>query len=274
MTGGKAAQGKAAQGMAVEGAAGAPAGAEPPERPGGIQVIARAAAVLRLLGDHPRGLSLAAMAAPLGLARSTVQRIVQALEAEGFVEPSGPGGGFRLGPSLADLVYRRQVDIVSEARPFLEEACAALDETVALYALTGARIAAIDRCIAERPLRVVFPLGAIPHPAHLLAPGRAILAALPRERAARLLGAELEPAALAPVLDALDADGEEVDDCGAFIPDLCGFAIPLRTHFGLFSLAAILPVTRLHGRREAIFTALRAARDGIEAKIGEAPGRG
>src|SRR5690606_20618840 len=98
----------------------------------GIQVIARAAAILRLLGKHASGLSLGALAQETGLARSTVQRIVQALHVEGFVESAGPQGGVRLGPLLGQLVYRQQIDIVDVARPFLEHLCAELNETVAL----------------------------------------------------------------------------------------------------------------------------------------------
>ena len=49
----------------------------------GIQVIARAAAVLRALRDAPSGLSLGALAEATGLPRSTVQRIVAALKTRG-----------------------------------------------------------------------------------------------------------------------------------------------------------------------------------------------
>lgn len=46
-----------------------------------IQVIGRAAAVLRALEDEPSGLSLGDIAKRVNLARSTVQRIVGALQA-------------------------------------------------------------------------------------------------------------------------------------------------------------------------------------------------
>ncbi|MFL6517521.1 MAG: helix-turn-helix domain-containing protein, partial [Bacillus sp. (in: firmicutes)] len=43
-------------------------------------MISRAAKILRALRDHPKGLSLSKIAKEVGLARSTVQRIVTALE--------------------------------------------------------------------------------------------------------------------------------------------------------------------------------------------------
>ena len=71
----------------------------------GIQVIARCAAILRTLSKHPKGLSLAAIAEQVDLPRSTVQRIVNALQDEYFVELMGPGGGFRLGPAIGPAAF-------------------------------------------------------------------------------------------------------------------------------------------------------------------------
>lgn len=70
---------------------------------GGVQVIERAAAILRALRDHAEGLSLAQLAAEVGLARSTVHRIVIALQREGFVAPVSPQGKVQLGPGLVAL---------------------------------------------------------------------------------------------------------------------------------------------------------------------------
>jgi DNA-binding IclR family transcriptional regulator len=70
------------------------------EERGGVQVIARCAAILRALSEHSAGLSLGGIAKAVGLPRSTVQRIVNALEAEQFVESVGTGGGTRLGPAM------------------------------------------------------------------------------------------------------------------------------------------------------------------------------
>ena len=46
----------------------------------GIQLIARSAAILRTLRDHPNGVSLGQIAANVDLPRSTVQRIIGALQ--------------------------------------------------------------------------------------------------------------------------------------------------------------------------------------------------
>ena len=235
---------------------------------GGIQVISRAATILRLLAEHPDGLSLGAMAERVGLARSTVQRIVQALETEGFVEPSGPGGGFHLGPALSQLVFSTQTDIDAEVRPFIEALCVEIEETIALCALSGQRLQTIDRCVPDRVLRVVFPLGTMPHPAYKLAPGRAILAEMPKEQLRRLLAGDVAARDFEEVAARLAAERGAARDTETVNPGLTGFAVPLRTRFGLYAITAILPEPRVGGREDAIFDALRACRTNIEAKIG------
>ena len=67
------------------------------DSPGGIQVIARAAAIMRALSEHSSGMSLGAIAKDIDLPRSTVQRIVNALKQEGLVESLSQNGGLRLG---------------------------------------------------------------------------------------------------------------------------------------------------------------------------------
>ena len=230
------------------------------ERGGGIQVIARAASVMRALADNPGGLSLAQIAERVGLARSTVQRIVQALEAERFVELSGPQGGFQLGPELARMLYRRQIDIVSVARPFLERLCAELHESVALCMLNGDEVTALDRCVAERVLRVVFPLGTIPLPARDLAPGLAIMAESPELPAAR------SDPELARRLDAVRASGRARDRNDDFV----GFSVALRSPLGVHALVAVVPESRAEGRDDQIFAELEACRDALAGRLGSA----
>jgi DNA-binding IclR family transcriptional regulator len=68
---------------------------------GGVQVIARAADILRALQRNPHGLSLSQLAREVDLARSTVHRIVSALEAEQLIATASPNGRVRLGLGLA-----------------------------------------------------------------------------------------------------------------------------------------------------------------------------
>jgi len=67
-----------------------------------VQVIARAATILRALEDENGGLSLGQIAQRVNLARSTVQRIVSALETEKLVIAATPNGRVRLAATAVD----------------------------------------------------------------------------------------------------------------------------------------------------------------------------
>ena len=106
------------------------------EKSGGIQVIARAANILNALGEHPGGMSLGEIAQAVDLPRSTVQRIVAALDNAQLVRSSG-AGGLRLGPALLKLISSVHTDVVDLMRPKLEALCAATNETVSLSRASG-----------------------------------------------------------------------------------------------------------------------------------------
>src|SRR4029079_6130994 len=97
-----------------------------------VQVIARAASILRALEDQTPGLSLGQIAQRVDLARSTVQRIVAALEAEKLVIAASPTGRVRLGPTILRLAASARTDFVALTRPFLLRLSQELGETVDL----------------------------------------------------------------------------------------------------------------------------------------------
>ena len=86
---------------------------------GGIQVIARAAAILRVLERQPDGLSLGQIAKAAGLSRSTVQRIVAALAMENFVTTTGPNPGVRIGAGLIGIAAAVGSSTLALLRPHL-----------------------------------------------------------------------------------------------------------------------------------------------------------
>ncbi len=148
------------------------------EERGGIQVIARAAAILRVLEDKPDGLSLGAIAKEVGLPRSTVQRIVGALVEEKFVIAASPEGGVRLGPGLIPLGSAAKADFDHIVRPYLQRLCEELDETVDLSVLDRRVMVFIDQVVSKtHRLRAVSAIG-VTFPPHCCANGKAVLAQL------------------------------------------------------------------------------------------------
>src|SRR5215467_2098118 len=156
-----------------------------------VQVIARAAAILRALEDQALGLSLGQIAQRVGLARSTVQRIVSALESENLVIAASPTGRVRLGPTIARLAASVQTDFVSIARPYLLRLSEELRETVDLAIVKKNHLVFIDQVIGPQRLRTVSAVGET-FPLHCTANGKAYLASLDEPAIEQLIGQSYE----------------------------------------------------------------------------------
>jgi DNA-binding IclR family transcriptional regulator len=156
-----------------------------------VQVIARAAAILRALEDQALGLSLGQIAQHVGLARSTVQRIVSALESENLVIAASPTGRVRLGPTIARLATSVQTDFVAIARPYLSKLADELRETVDLATVKKDHLVFIDQVIGPQRLRTVSAVGET-FPLYCTANGKAYLAELDEVAIARLIGTKYE----------------------------------------------------------------------------------
>jgi len=172
----------------------------------GIQVIARAATVLRTVAsDGPIG--LAELAREARLPKSSAHRIAKALEREDLLV-AGVDGRLAIGPGLLRLAGR-DAALETLVRPCLERLQAELAETVDLSVLDGASARFVDQLPAPRRLRAVSAVGDS-FPLHCTANGKALLAAMPADEAMALLPRRLE--ALTPQTIIRRADlREELD---------------------------------------------------------------
>jgi len=244
-------------------------------RPSGIQVIARAAAIMRVLGNHPQGLSLGAIAHEVGLPRSTVQRIIHALEMEDLAESIGAGGGFRLGAALGQLMYQTHTDILSRLRPLLVALSSQLQESVCVCALKHDEVIVIDHIVAERELRVVFPVGTLHAPVYASAPGKAMLATLTDAEVEALLPDPLPKITRhtrdrSTLLQELAETRETrlATDHGEHLEGVSAFAVWVDTYLGLFAIAVVLPSSRAAESSDMAKQVLLEYKQDIEEKIG------
>lgn len=185
----------------------------------GIQVIARAAEMLRLLQAHPGGLNQAEIGERLGMARSTVSRILNALDDEGLVASRAARGRYRLGPEIARMANTVRTSVVIDVHPFMEELSRELEETVDLSILDGDRATFVDQVVSPHRLRAISAVGES-FPLHCCANGKALLANLPPEEQARAVPSRLArltvntittPAALRKELEHIRAEGIAYD---------------------------------------------------------------
>ncbi|WP_170574858.1 IclR family transcriptional regulator [Ruegeria atlantica] len=157
----------------------------------GIQVITRAASILRVLKDAQSGMSLGKIAERVDLPRSTVQRITGALAEEKFIISDVQGGGLRLGPELSSLAGAAQYNIVEHCRLLLTELTQKTGETTDLAVMRGIGMVFLDQVPGIHRLTTVSRVGEV-FPLSTTANGKACLAALDEGTAVKLIRNEWE----------------------------------------------------------------------------------
>ena len=243
---------------------------------GGIQVISRAAAVLRALAAQPGGMSLGQIARAVALPRSTVQRIVAALAGEGLVAAGEGHGSFALGPGLEALAGRRDGATRDRLRPFLREIAARTGETADLARLEGEEMLFVDQIEGSHRLRTVSRIGER-FPLTTTANGKAALACLPEAEAARLALAEIQRGgARVPGLTDLLTDLREIRggalalDREAHTDGICALGFAVRdTRGAVYAVSVPVPASRFARVRGRLEEVLRGARRGIGKALAE-----
>lgn len=152
----------------------------------GIQVISRAASILRVLKESQSGMSLGKIADRVDLPRSTVQRITSALAEEKLVIADANGSGLRLGPELSVLAGAANYNIVEHCRLLLTELTQKTGETTDLAVMRGIGMVFLDQVPGVYRLTTVSQVGEV-FPLTTTANGKACLAQLSKEDAIKLI---------------------------------------------------------------------------------------
>jgi DNA-binding IclR family transcriptional regulator len=231
----------------------------------GVQSIERAFALLRALAVGPAGIT--DLADQTQLPKSTVARLVAALETEGAVEQIETGGEYRLGDTLADLAGAAAPghNLVAAARPHLLQLTSDTGESSGLAVLDDDAVYYLDHVEAEEEVMVRSWTGER-IPLHLVPSGLALLAGAGSDAVDRHLAGPLErttansvndPAAIRARLDEIRQVGylwfhQEFDD------SICSVAAPVWSPDG-----SVLAALHVHG------PAFRFPGDKDEQKIGE-----
>ena len=245
-----------------------------------VQVIARAAAILRALEDEPPGLSLGQIAQRVNLARSTVQRIVAALEMEKLVIAASPNGRVRLGPTILRLAASVHTDVVPLARPLIVKLSNELRETVDLSTVKKDHIVFIDQVIGSQRLRAVSAVGEA-FPLYYTANGKAYLAELDGAAIERLIGRSYEARTpktitrLEPLLKELKSVRKTgvAFDLEEHTVGICAAGVVLRDSLGNFiAISVPVPRQRFHDRRRRIVARLLATKRALQEQLAAAAG--
>ena len=243
-----------------------------------VQVIARAAAIMRALEDTTTGLCLGEIALKVGLARSTVQRIVAALETEKLVVPASPAGRVRLGPAILRLAGSVRTDFATLAKPYLVELSKELHETVDLASIKGDHLVFIDQVIGSQRLRTVSAVGEA-FPLYCTANGKAYLAELADSEIEALVGKAYKartPKTLTKISQLLD-DVRVIRQNGYAIdreehaPGICAAGVAMRDMLGNYvAISVPVPAQRFESEAAKICERLLATKRLLENRFSTA----
>ena len=247
---------------------------------GRLSSVRNAARLLKEFSRNDRELGVTQLARRLGLAVSTVHRLLSTLTDEGLLERGSVPGTYRLGLQMYELgaTVFPNLDLHEAARPVLAALRQTTGETVQLGVLDHLEVVYLERLESPQTLRVFNHTG---HriPASATSTGKVLLAALPADvLQARLLdwrperrtsNTIVEPALLLAELRRVAergwAQNVEEGTLGAV-----SVGAPIRDGGGdvVAALSVVLPVARAdkQAMRRCIASVVEAA-DAISARL-------
>ena len=213
----------------------------------GVPAARNTLRVLQFLGAQRGPVGAATIATSLDLPRSTVYRLLAALEDYGFVLHFPEARRYGIGVAAFELSsgFARQEPLSRLGRPILATLVDRVGETAHLAVLHGSDVIYLVEERAPRRPTLVTDVG-VRLPSHLTASGRALLATLPKsqvralfptaasfaQRAADSDAAEqFSYAKLSRILDAVRADGYAAED-GDVTAGFASVAVAVRDHAG------------------------------------------
>ncbi len=149
--------------------------------------VQRVARLLRRIAEGDAVTNMSRTARELGINRTTLLRLLHALESERFIEPRSEGEGWRIGVGLITLTAQAffSEDLVQTAVPVLTRLAATTTLSAHLAVLDGHEIVYLVRRVPNHAFASNIRIGSR-LPAHATNMGRSILANLPRDRVDRL----------------------------------------------------------------------------------------
>jgi IclR family KDG regulon transcriptional repressor len=150
---------------------------------GSSKSLQKALRILLYMGDNGPALGVTQLASGLSLNKTTVHRLLNAMEKFDLIERNPDGDRYRLGLKLHELGTRavESRTLRTEAHRFLLELSRASHETVSLAVPGPGGVLCLDRVDSrDSIINVRTPIGAR-FPAHCTATAKAALAYLPEE---------------------------------------------------------------------------------------------
>ncbi|ACM61456.1 IclR family transcriptional regulator [Caldicellulosiruptor bescii] len=141
-----------------------------------VQSIERAFEIIEALAVEPRGLTVSELSERLSLHKTTVHRILQTLLQRGYVQKDRHNLRYKLGVKFVEIssIYLNNIELKTEAHPYLRELVKMLNVTVHLAILDEFDVVYIDKVEQVNSIRLYSSIGKRV-PAYCTALGKVLL---------------------------------------------------------------------------------------------------
>jgi len=126
-----------------------------------VQTLDRALRIIELLALHQEGMGVTAIGREVGLHKSTVHRLLAHLVAHGYIEKDDARPVYTLGLKFIELASLRlnQVELKTEAGPYLRRLAVRFDQPVHLAILADTEAVYIEKIEPQAHLRMYSQIG-------------------------------------------------------------------------------------------------------------------
>jgi DNA-binding IclR family transcriptional regulator len=242
--------------------------------------VERALILLRYIVDHPVGLSIREVSRELGYSPASVQKLINALNAQGYVVQDNSTERYHLGPEAVQLglTALSRLEIRRVAHSHLEALSRESGETVFLGMAHGNHAIYIDKAVSAQPIRMDAPLG-VNRPYNCTAVGKVLLAGMPDEEFEELAAdGALEQRTERSIseTDALRAEIEQVRAQGwarddeEYAAGVGCVAAPVHDHEGqvIAALTVSGPAERIREKFDHLVAQVKACAAAISEEMG------
>ena len=151
-----------------------------------VPSLDRGLAIVEAVASALTGLGTMALTRQLGIPRNSVFRLTQGLLDQGWLRRDRDTQRFHLGHRLLGLFSGWQSSLLAVALTHLHPLRDQVHETVLIGQRQGDELCILDQVLGTHPFKYQIDAGSRV-PLHCTAPGKALLAALPREERQQLL---------------------------------------------------------------------------------------
>jgi DNA-binding IclR family transcriptional regulator len=178
----------------------------------GTQTLGRAIDILFVLAESRSTLTVSEIAEKVSIPESTAYRFIQTLIKNGFVERKGRGRiglGLRIFDLARSLSQQIERELLTIARPVMEELTNRTNETTVLFVRAGSKAVCIENVTSRRLIRMSIENGRV-LPLYSGASGKALLAFESEktiEEVSKMFPAETNKQTLLAQLEQIRKDG-------------------------------------------------------------------